>query len=83
MNISSEVQLRISTQRKDIIFFFMIIRIKTYIVSFGIENQFVHPSPKGSELIFPAPFRVGRTGKISLRFRYKCRPDNYLLFLRF
>ena len=40
MNVSSEVQLRISTQRKDIIFFFMIIRIKTYIVSFGIENQF-------------------------------------------
>jgi hypothetical protein len=23
------------------------------------ENQFAHPDPKGSELIFPAPFRVG------------------------
>ena len=23
------------------------------------ENQFVHPDPKGSELIFPAPFRDG------------------------
>ena len=23
------------------------------------ENQFVHPDPKGSELIFHAPFRVG------------------------
>ena len=24
-----------------------------------IENQFVHPIPKGGELIFPAPFRDG------------------------
>jgi hypothetical protein len=23
------------------------------------DNQFVHPDPKGSELIIPAPFRVG------------------------
>ena len=23
------------------------------------ENQFVHPDPKGSELIFSAPFRDG------------------------
>jgi hypothetical protein len=23
------------------------------------DNQFVHPDPKGSELIFPAPFRAG------------------------
>jgi hypothetical protein len=23
------------------------------------ENQFVHPNPKGSELIFSAPFRAG------------------------
>ena len=39
----------------------MIIRINTYIVSFSIENQFVHPHPPvgGSELIFPAPFRAG------------------------
>ena len=30
----------------------MIIRMNTYIVNYSIENQFVHPSPKGSELIF-------------------------------
>ncbi len=33
--------------------------MNTYIVCFHIENQFVHPSPKGSELIFLAPFRAG------------------------
>ncbi len=26
---------------------------------FHLENQFVYPDPKGSELIVPAPFRVG------------------------
>jgi len=33
--------------------------MNTYIVNFSIENQFVHPSPKGSELIISAPFRAG------------------------
>jgi len=33
----------------------------TYVKQFGVENQFVRPDPTaaGSELIFPAPFRVG------------------------
>jgi len=31
----------------------------TCIARFNIENQFVHPGPEGSELIFHAPFRAG------------------------
>lgn len=37
----------------------MIIHMNTCIVRFNFENQFIHPVPKGSELIFPAPFRGG------------------------
>lgn len=37
----------------------MIIRISTYIRTVTVKNQFFHPIPKGSELIFPAPFRDG------------------------
>ena len=33
--------------------------MNTYIIRFNIENQFIHPGPKGNELIFPAPFRAG------------------------
>ena len=35
----------------------MNIHMNTYLVKFSIENQFVHPIPEGSKLIFPAPFR--------------------------
>jgi len=31
----------------------------TYILNVLPEHQLVYPSPKGSELIFPAPFRAG------------------------
>jgi len=37
----------------------MNIHMNTYLVKFSIENQFVHPIPEGSKLIFPAPFRDG------------------------
>jgi hypothetical protein len=37
----------------------MTIRNYTYILNVLPELQFVYPVPKGSELIFPAPFRVG------------------------
>jgi hypothetical protein len=30
-----------------------------YEIKSTVENQFLHPDPKGSELIFPAPFRDG------------------------
>lgn len=33
--------------------------MNTYTVRFSVEKQFDHPTPKGSELIFPAPFRGG------------------------
>ena len=33
--------------------------MNTKSIRFNVENQFVHPIPKGSELIFPAPFRGG------------------------
>jgi len=37
----------------------MNIRMDAYAAMAIVENQFVHPAPEGSELIFPAPFRAG------------------------